>query len=59
MINSGNYTRLDASIGFMVFTATFHNSSVASWGSVFLVEVPGENHCPAISHWNTFSHNVV
>jgi hypothetical protein len=32
------------------------------WRSVLLVEetgVPGENHCPATSHWQTLSHNVV
>ena len=33
-----------------------------SWWSVLLVEeieVPGENHRPAASHWQTLSHNVV
>ena len=32
------------------------------WRSVLLVEetgVPGENHRPAASHWQTLSHNVV
>ena len=32
-----------------------------SWKSVLLVEemgVPGENHTPAASHWQTLSHNV-
>jgi hypothetical protein len=32
------------------------------WGSVLLVEetgVPGENHQPVTSHWQTWSHNVV
>jgi hypothetical protein len=40
----------------MVFNATFDNISV------LLVEetgVPGENHRPAASHWQTLSHNVV
>jgi hypothetical protein len=26
---------------------------------VLLVEVPGENHRPVASHWQTLSHNVV
>jgi hypothetical protein len=46
----------------MVFNATFNNSSVISWLSVLLVEesgVPGENHRPVASHWQTLSHNVV
>jgi hypothetical protein len=40
----------------MVFNATFNNISV------ILVEenkVPGENHIPVASHWQTLSHNVV
>jgi len=47
---------------FMVFYATFNNISVISWRSVLLVEetgVPGENHRPVASHWQTFSHNVL
>ena len=39
-----------------------NNISVISWRSVLLVEeirVPGENHRPAASHWQTLSHNVV
>jgi hypothetical protein len=46
----------------MVFIATFNNISVISWRSVLLMEetgVPGENHRPATSHWQTVSHNVV
>jgi len=46
----------------MVFNATFNNISVVSWRSVLLVEetgVPGKNHQPASSHWQTLSHNVV
>jgi hypothetical protein len=46
----------------MVFNATFNNISVISWWSVLLVEesgVPGENHQPAASQWQTLSHNVV
>ena len=40
----------------------FNNISVISWRSVLLVEetgVPGENHRPAPSHWQTLSHKVV
>ena len=46
----------------MVFNANFNNISAKSWGSVLFVEetgVPGENHRPAVSHWQTLSHNVV
>jgi len=46
----------------MVFNATVSNISVLSWLSVLFVEetgVPGENHRPAASHWQTLSHNVV
>ena len=46
----------------MVLNATFNNISVISWRSVLLVEetgVPGENHRPAASHWQTLPHNVV
>ena len=46
----------------LVFKATFNNISVISWQSALLVketEVPGENHQPAASHWQTLSHNVV
>ena len=47
---------------FMVFNTTFNNISAISWLSVLLVEeigVPGENHLPATSHWQTSPHNVV
>ena len=46
----------------MVFNATFNNISIISWQQVLLVEetgVPGENHRPVGSHWQTWSHNVV
>ena len=46
----------------MVFNASFKNISVLLWLSDLLVEktgVPGENHRPAASHWQTLSHNVV
>jgi len=42
----------------MVCNATFNNISVISWRSVLLVEetgVPGENHRPVASHWQTLS----
>jgi hypothetical protein len=42
----------------MVFNATFNNISVISWRSILLMEVPGENHIPAASHWQTLLHNV-
>jgi hypothetical protein len=46
----------------MVFNATFNSISVISWLSVLLVEeigVPGENHRPAVRHWQTLSHKNV
>jgi hypothetical protein len=49
-------------LGFMVFNATFNNIPVISWRSVLLGKktgVPGENHQPVASHWQTLSHNVV
>jgi hypothetical protein len=42
----------------MAFNATFTNISVISWRSVLLMEetgVPGENHQPVASHWQTLS----
>jgi hypothetical protein len=42
----------------MVFNSTFNNISVIAWWSVLLVEdtgVPGENHQPVVSHWQTLS----
>jgi hypothetical protein len=49
-------------VWFMLFNGTFNNVSTISWWSVLLVEetgVPGENHRPASSHWQTLSHNIV
>ena len=46
----------------MVFNTTFNNVSVILWRSVLFVEetgVPGENHQPVTSHWQTLSHNIV
>jgi hypothetical protein len=40
----------------MVFNATFNNISVISWWSVLLMVesgVPGENHRPVASNWQT------
>ena len=54
--------KIGCGLWFMVFYATFNNISVISWRSVLLVEetgVPGENHRPVASHWQTLSHNVV
>jgi len=44
------------------FNATFNNISVMSWQLVLSVEegvVPGENHRPVASHWQTLSYNAV
>jgi hypothetical protein len=49
-------------VKFMVLNAIFNNISAILWRSVLLVEefgVPGENHWPAASHWQTSSTNVV
>ena len=46
----------------MVFITTFNNISFISWLSVLLVAetgLPRENHQPAVSHWQTWSNNVV
>jgi len=45
-----------------MFNATFNNISDISWRSVLLVEeigVPGENHRPVTSHWQTVSYDVI
>jgi hypothetical protein len=45
-------------VWFMVFNATSNNISVISWRSILLVEetgVPGENHQPVASNWQTIS----
>jgi hypothetical protein len=45
-----------------IFNATFNYISVISWRLVLVVEetgVPGENHRPVASHWQTLSHDVV
>jgi hypothetical protein len=46
----------------MELNATFSYISVISWQSVLLVKetgVPGENHRPFTSHWQTLSHIIV
>jgi hypothetical protein len=47
----------------MALNDTFNNISVnISWRSISLVEetgVPGENHRPVASHWQTLSYKVV
>jgi len=50
------------SVMVVVFNVIFNNISVISWRSVLLVEetgVPGENHRPVASHWQTLSHDAV
>ena len=45
----------------IVFNATSNDISVISWQSVLLVEetrVPGVNHQPVASHWQTLLHNI-
>ena len=46
----------------IVFNTTFNHISVISGQSVLLVEetrVPGENHRPVASNWQTLSYNVI
>jgi hypothetical protein len=52
---------LSKTVWFMVFSATFNNSSVILWRSVLFMKetgVPGEHHRPVASHWQTLSHNT-
>ena len=47
--------------GTMVLNTIFNTISVISWRTVLLVEqtgVPGEDHRPTGSHWQTLSHNI-
>jgi hypothetical protein len=49
-------------LGLWCLMPPFSNISVISWRSVFLggeTGVPGENHRPVASYWQTFSHNTV
>ena len=55
--------QLSGLVWFMMFNDSFNNISVLScmW-SVLMVEetgVPGENHWPIVSHWETLSYNFV
>ena len=46
----------------MVMVFNTNNISAILWRSVLLVEEtrsPGENHKPAVNHWQNLSHNVV
>ena len=52
----------DGLVWFMVVNANFSNISIISRRPVLVVEeagVPGENHRPVASHWQTVSHNIV
>ena len=52
----------DFRVSVMVFNATLNNISAISWRPVLLVEqieVPGENHRPDSSHWQTLSHMFI
>jgi hypothetical protein len=52
------YTHLYIVFWVRMFNTTFNNISVISWRWVLLVEetrLPGENHRPATSHWQTLS----
>jgi len=57
IIEHENRSKIYLLVGwFMVFNATFNTISVISWRSVLLVEetgVPGENHWPVASQWQT------
>ena len=58
----GSHKFVEGGRGVMVFNTTFNNILVISCRSVLSVEetgVPGENHRPVASHWQTFSHFVV
>ena len=49
-------------LGWLMVLNTTYNISIISWRAVLLVEeteVPGKNHWPVASHWQTLSHNVV
>ena len=55
-------TLLEFHGGVMVFNTTFNDISAISLWSVLLVKetrVPGGNHWPTTSQWQTVSHNVV
>ena len=50
-----------ARVGVLVFNDTFNNISIISWRSVLLLDetgIPGENHPPTASQWQTLSPSV-
>ena len=54
-----HHARIGLGVRVMVFNATFNNILVILLQSVSLMKETGENHQPAVSHWQTLSHNVV
>jgi hypothetical protein len=53
---------MELGVRVLLLNATFNNILVILWRSVLLVAVtgvPGENHRPVVSHWQTLSHKVV
>ena len=51
-----------ARVMIMVLNATFNNILAISWVLVLLlkgIKIPGENHRPAVSQWQTLSQNIV
>ena len=49
-------------IWFMMLNSTFSNISIISWWSVILVDetgIPGENHRPTASHWQSSSYHAL
>jgi hypothetical protein len=63
MINNKILIRMNIFIWFrLAWFMVFNNIWVISWRSVLLVKetgVPGENHRPDASHWQTWSHTTV
>jgi hypothetical protein len=62
IINYSYWIWFTFSVSVMVFNVNFNSISVILWRSVLLVEetgVSGENNRPAVSNWQTLSHNVV
>ena len=62
VVNIVLYSVVRVRVMAMVFSATYSNTSFISRLSVLFVEktgVPGENHKPVASHWQTLSYNIV
>ena len=56
------WSKILVGVRVVMFNAIFNNISVISWRSVSLVEatrVPGENHRPAASNWQTLSYSWI